>query len=531
MSIVSRGTGKKQRLRHPAYWHSGTVRDGPLSVGEEIAAATVELSSSVKAELEQRSSQLMGSGASEVSLDSLVRKTGASSSSRFQSEAAAAASEPSAPLPVHKSEACQTTEPASVAYRSLILQFSPVRRNQEHRSSKPVLTLPSALTEHDWLDGQHSPLSPKSPELPLQRPENFSMLWKSVTPPDVDTASTSTMQPFARASPPDDELPLRKHVQQQATENIEIDSIPSAGYNVSAAALSRTQQSSADDKAPLEPQVPGSPRLLAPWNETPRGLERKRETPEVFRDTSSSTSCSVSASELSSPQIGTALHSPRVRPVASDTTPRIPWVTVAVIWLQLQSHWNHLHKDYPDRCASVSTIVLENRWERLLFAAFHHADVKTLALNSLCFFANGVLLEAGLGAAHFAALFATAAVLVGLVNTFILRFLYEYTKLSSWQTVCSQTFVGIIMTLEVLTSTKFVKARIHYGKRRFRVRRKLFAVLETFFYCRGRIVTFARLSVASWWVPSSRIRHRETLLRGSGDPDVACTYAFFLAHR
>ncbi|XP_072140657.1 uncharacterized protein [Dermacentor andersoni] len=458
---------------------SGADREGHLPAGGEIAATTAELSSSVTAEPEQRSSQHVGSGASDMSADSLVRKSGPSSSSPIQSEAAAVAAEQSAPLSEHKSEACQTPETANVEYRSLNLQFSPVRRHQEHRSSKPFLTLSPVWTENDWPDGQHSPLSLKAPRIWSQRPENLSMQWNSVTPPDVDTASTSTTQSFTRASQPGKQSLSRKTVLQQATEDLEIESTPPAGLNVSVVPQSRAQQRDAHDKAPHELEAPGSPLLLAPWRETPQNLDRKRGTPEVFRDTSSSASGSASASELSSPLIGSALHSPKLRSVASDTTPRIPWVTLAVIWLQLQSHWKYLHKDYPDRCASVSTILHENRWERVLFATFHHGDVQNLALNSLSLFAKGVLLEAGLGTAHFAALFFTAAVLVGLVNTFILFCLYEYTKLSSFQTVCSQTFVGVIMTLEALASTKFGKVRIHYGKRRFRFRRKLFAVLET----------------------------------------------------
>ncbi|KAL3185710.1 hypothetical protein MRX96_028613 [Rhipicephalus microplus] len=211
----------------------------------------------------------------------------------------------------------------------------------------------------------------------------------------------------------------------------------------------------------------------------PRDSTYGAGTPEVIRDASSSSlSCSISASEISSPQIGTALGSPRLRRFVSSSGRRVPWATLAVIFLQLSAYWNHLHKNYPERCASVSTIMIENRWERVLFAAFQHGNVSILALNSICFFATGVLLEAGLGTVHFAALFAATAALVGVMNTFVLLLHYEYTRLSSLFTACSYTFAGVIVVLQQLTSTHFGRVRIRYGRRKFRFPSRQFRVLQ-----------------------------------------------------
>ncbi|KAH7957338.1 hypothetical protein HPB52_017926 [Rhipicephalus sanguineus] len=471
----------QQRHRERRDWeHSSdnvTASDEGQDVGQPSAATTAQLSSSVTAESEQRSPRHTDGEESGVSLGSFVRKSGASSSDGKRLEPEAVFSEPSVPA------RSQTPEPANMGYRPLVHQFPPERTHRDPRSSNPTLNFPSVTAEHDWPDAQHSPLSPRPPGTPPQRSENFSMLWDDVASPDANTGAT--VQPVTRASQSDEHLPLRKPVLQKAKEDLYKESTRSADLNALAAAQSRTRVSEdVDMNASQEPRDPGSPRLLVLWSETPKRIDVRRGTPEVIRD-ASSLSLSVSTSEVSSPQIGTALSSPRLRRVASSSTPRFPWATLAVICLQLHAHWNHLHKDYPERCASVSTIMIENRCERLLFAAFHHVDVNNLALNSLCFFATGVLLEAGLGTVHFAVLFATVAALVGAANTFALMLAYEYTRLSWLFTTCLHTFAGVIVALQVLTIYHFGRARIRYGNRKFQFPSMPFGILEmvTFLAC------------------------------------------------
>ncbi|KAH6933135.1 hypothetical protein HPB50_012486 [Hyalomma asiaticum] len=452
---------------------------GSLPAAGEVSAATAQLGSSSGAEPQLRSPRHADSGTSQTSADSAVAKAEAPSSTRNPSEAAVVVTEPSVPALEFKTKACQTPEQAKVNYRSLTLQFSPARHDQHLPSSNPALSLSSVTMEQDWPDAQYSPLSPMSPVSPPQRSDIFSVLWNKVAFTDAETASTN--QPLTRERASDAHLPLRKAVPPGPTEDLDKEATPSTGLNKSAATQYLARQSDdADDKVFREPHDLGSPGSLVPWSETPRRLGVKRGTPEVIRDASSSLSVSVSATEISSPQIGTALNSPRLKLFAPSTTPRVPWTTLAVIWLQLQVHWNCLHKDHPERCASVSTIMIENRWERVLFAAFHHDDFHNLAVNSLCFFAKGVLLEAGLGTVHFAALFTIVATLVGLVNTLIVMFAHEYTRLPWLFTMCSSTFAGVVVALEVLKTTHFNRAKIHYGQQKFRLRNVLFGVLEVF---------------------------------------------------
>ncbi|KAH8042135.1 hypothetical protein HPB51_021219 [Rhipicephalus microplus] len=438
--------------------------------GQSSAATTAQLSSSITVESEHCSPRHTDGEESELSLESLVRKPGASSSSGKRQEVAAVVSE--LPVPV------RPRKPEPVGYRPLVQQFSPSKSHQEHRSFEPKPSFSPATAEHEWPGAWNSPLSPESPGTPPDMPVNYRMLWNGVASAGAEIPSAS--QPLTRTSRFDEHLPLGKPDLHEAREDLGKEPTIPPGLNALAVVQPGTQTSEdAHTNTFQQLRDLGSPRSLIPRSETPKRLDVWRGTPEVIRDASSSSlSCSISASEISSPQMGTALGSPRLRRFVSSSGRRVPWATLAVICLQLSAYWNRLHKDYPERCASVSTIMIENRWERVLFAAFQHGNVSILALNSICFFATGVLLEAGLGTVHFAALFAATAALVGVVNTFVLLLHYEYTRLSSLFTACSYTFAGVIVVLQQLTSTHFGRARIRYGRRKFRFPSRQFRVLQ-----------------------------------------------------
>ncbi|KAL3202204.1 hypothetical protein MRX96_042636 [Rhipicephalus microplus] len=437
--------------------------------GQSSAATTAQLSSSITVESEHRSPRHTDGEESELSLESLVRKPGASSSSGKRQEVAAVVSE--RPIPVRP----RTPEP--VGYRPLVQQFSPPRSHQEHRSFEPKPSFSPVTAEHESPGAWNSPLSPESPGTPPDMPVNFRMLWNGGASAGAETPSAP--QPLTRTNRFDEHLPLGKPDLHEVREDLGKEPTISPGLNALAVVQPGTETGEdAHTNTFQQLRDLGSPRSLVPRSETPKRLDVWRGTPEVIRDASSSSlSCSISASEISSPMV-TALGSPRLRRFVSSSGRRVPWATLTVICLQLGAYWNRLHKDYPERCASVSTIMIENRWERVLFAAFQHGNVSILALNSICFFATGVLLEAGLGTVHFAALFAATAALVGVVNTFVLLLHYEYTRLSSLFTACSYTFTEVILVLQQLTSTHFGGARIRYGRRKFRFPSRQFRVLQ-----------------------------------------------------
>ncbi|KAH6921654.1 hypothetical protein HPB50_003855 [Hyalomma asiaticum] len=185
--------------------------------------------------------------------------------------------------------------------------------------------------------------------------------------------------------------------------------------------------------------------------------------------------------EIPNTDLGTAPDGPMVEPTPPEdltTTPRFPLATLIVILLQVQSHLNFLHNSYPERCASVATILRDGRWERLATAAFHHGDVVHITANIASFFFKGLVIEAALGTKYFVAVLTVVVVLVGAVNASLLQVLYAVTGASFLETTCMHTFAGVALALELLHREYFCGSIIHLGKLVFRVRPLACVLLE-----------------------------------------------------
>ncbi|KAH8037914.1 hypothetical protein HPB51_018402 [Rhipicephalus microplus] len=162
---------------------------------------------------------------------------------------------------------------------------------------------------------------------------------------------------------------------------------------------------------------------------------------------------------------------------------RVPWATLAVLYLQAQAHWNFLHKHYPERCASVETVLLERQWQRLIFAAFHHIDVSHLSCDMFFFFFKGLVLEAALGPVHFLALLAVVVLLVGLADVFLVLVLCELYGDFSVCGMCMHTLAGVVVALDMIIRGHLGDTRICYGDLEFRTRPRVCSLIELIVIC------------------------------------------------
>ncbi|KAL1479630.1 hypothetical protein MTO96_034811 [Rhipicephalus appendiculatus] len=218
------------------------------------------------------------------------------------------------------------------------------------------------------------------------------------------------------------------------------------------------------------------PRSLGPRRETPRPV--RDETPESTADvtTAGRSEFDPAPESLAAdrpPGQGGSRPTPLLNEAYAEdpnTAARVPWATLVVLYLQAQAHWNFLHKHYPERCASVDTIVLEHQWERVVFAAFHHVDVSHLSCGMFFLFFKGIVLEAALGPAHFLALLAVVILLVGLVNIFLVLVLCELYSESSICNMCMYTLAGVVVALDMIIRKHLGDTRLCYGDREFRTR-------------------------------------------------------------
>ncbi|KAH6921655.1 hypothetical protein HPB50_003856 [Hyalomma asiaticum] len=322
-------------------------------------------------------------------------------------------------------EASQTLDDSTVdgVYRSLTLQFSPSRRSQQDSWSRP--TSPG---------GSQAPLSPKSPSSPC------------IGTPSVAAAVASRVwSSFTRPQEATDDVQTKLAHSEELFKG-------AAGAATAEKARSMTAQASSgrQDQALL------SPRTTAGWVGLPWNLG---VTEETFKRTSRSKSPTAVDS-----QIAAALSAEAAEFDDTLAVPRVPWATLAVIWLAAQAHWKFLHKHYPERCASAVAIVHEGHWSRAVFAAFHHVDFSHLTSNLVRFFFKGIVLEAALGTTHFAAIFAIAVFAVGLVNTALIEIAYLVTRSSYLHTMCAHTFSGVVVALQVFGFSHYWEATVHYGK-------------------------------------------------------------------
>ncbi|KAK8759701.1 hypothetical protein V5799_002665 [Amblyomma americanum] len=393
-------------------------------------------SSDTTAIQQPHSSQPLDSGALGASANSVAVTENASPSLQQASEAAAPIPEVTKLRSEQVTEACQTPQPTAVAYRSLTLQFSPGKQRHLPRSSSKLRTSTTS-SEPGTPDGLRSPMSPRSVE-----------------------TSPLKFRPLGRL----------------------LDIVSAVSSNV----LSSTRETRGQEEPSREYGVVSSPRALMPRSETPKRLATKPGTPVAATGASSPPSRATPPS-VATPAVvwpstlgeGTAIHSPNTA-IAYEryVPPRIPWVTLLVMCLQVRAHWMFSHKHYSERCASVRTILLDGHWERALFAAFHHADAEHLLSSLLSFLPKALILEAALGATHFASLFVKVAVLVGVVNSLVVRLISQFPPLSVLRTTCTHTFAGVIAVFELLIRTHFGRATIHYGNYQLGIRSPVVMVVE-----------------------------------------------------
>lgn len=416
------------------------------SASTDVPATGTAPSQDATASQESQSSQPMDRGARDVPADTVAVTENASPSRKQTTAAAASIPEVTELRAEQVSEACQTPKSPLVASRSLTLLFSPGKQQQLPRSP---LNLKASTTssEPGMYDSRRNPMSPRSPESP---PLKF---WSSGGLLDVASAVSSDV-------------------------------------------LSSTQQVRSQDEPAAEYGAMTSPRALQPRSETPKRLVRKPGTPVAAMGVASWPS-RASPAPMGSPAVvwpstqgeGTVLQSPSAAMTYERYVPaRVPWMTLLVIWLQVRAHWMFLHKHYPERCASVRTILMEGHWERALLAAFHHADAEHLLSSLLSFLPKALILEAALGTTHFASLFAKVVVLVGFVNTLVVLLVFNLTAMSFLQTMCMHTFAGVIVTFELLMRTHFGSATIHYSNFELRIRSPAVMVLELIMlhFCSGK---------------------------------------------
>ncbi|KAK8760858.1 hypothetical protein V5799_027875 [Amblyomma americanum] len=446
--------------------------DAKPSTSAEIAAATKEPSSEPPGGKEPQSFHFAGYGASQATSESVTLVPSASSSKLHVSEASAPHFEPSEPLPMPSRDLPQTPKSAT-AMTSLTL-LVPTGKHQEEKA-RVAVKLPSPLDGEPGTPAE-VPVSPKTQETPPTKYSFSSSIWDAFSLGAPKTGSHA--QSLTSSSVPGSDKP------QEFTEPTpQSKSLLHGGPSVPTAAADGTRTMTIEVKAESSEQSRAvlSPRNIVPWSCTPRRIEKKRETPEVAQEPLSPMSpVSVSSpGSLPSPRRTKAAYSHLLRD-ETYVPPRVPWATLIVTWLQVQSHWNFLHKHYPERCASVVTIVDDRHWERAPLAAFHHENVVHLASNLVSFFVKAFVLEAALGMTYFTAVLTIAIVLVGLVNTFIVAVASEFIKASPVRTMCSHTFAGVVVVLDMLARKHFSHSVIHYGPLVFNIWPLASMVVESF---------------------------------------------------
>ncbi|XP_065279955.1 uncharacterized protein [Dermacentor albipictus] len=360
--------------------------------------------------------------------------------------------------------------PPTVGYKSLSRQVSPARRDQPKTVS---MSKPS-----------NSTLRPRSRSLPrvpsMSECQDTPLLVTEFSDPFGDVAWPASPQSDARQSQ------LAEVTPSPAIRNTQCGSTET----FSAAAELRNESQSViqqlDELAVpvLESRGTLVPRSLGPRRETPR--PPFDETPEATADASSAersdsvlTAGSVAADRA--PGQDDARHTSLLAEAYAEdpyAAARVPWATLAVIWMQVLAHWNFLHRHHPERCASVNTILLAGQWGRVAYAAFHHADVDQLSFGALFFFFKGLLLEAALGPAHFVALLAVVVVLVGLVNTSYLFVVCHLTDEPSVCATCMHTFAGVVVALDMVIRSYLDDSTVYYGDRQFGMRPFLYSLFE-----------------------------------------------------
>ncbi|KAH7975100.1 hypothetical protein HPB49_023545 [Dermacentor silvarum] len=448
---VKQDQGEQNEKQDDGFSSSGTEAWKPgqkprPSAGAQVDPATVATQPNTAVAASQ---EPVGSRVSEMSMASVPLALDASSSRQRQFEAVMPSSGGSEPLPDVVSDASQTLDSAYPSYRSLTLQYSPSRR-QQAQTSIPTLELASADSfVGSPSAGQEAPARPQSQETQVQRFWSLSSVLNFLFTP----ANKLGMQLVRSAGQPDDNQSF-KHEAREPT--MSATTVPEAGGRLP------SKQANNEDVVHVESRT-----LLVPWSQTPRRLDQMQSMSEAAEG-SLPPSSPVSPSP---PMMGSQVQDASPEASEYDETfaaPRIPWFTLFVTWLQVRAHWNFLHKHYPERCASVDTIVEEGHWERALFAAFHHTNAVHLVFNLMSFFASGLVLEAALGTAYFGAVFATLVSLVGLVHTALILTVCKYTSVLPLHAACAHTFAGVTVAADILTRTHFGGSTIRYGSYEFK---------------------------------------------------------------
>ncbi|XP_054924349.1 uncharacterized protein [Dermacentor andersoni] len=426
-------------------WKSG--KEPRPSAGAQVDPATVAAQPNKTVIASQ---EPVGSGVSEMSMASVSLALDASSSGQRQSEAAMPSSGGSEPLPDVVSEASQTSDSASASYRSLNLQYSPSRRQQAQPSS-PKLELPSA----DSFVGSPS-AGQEAPPRPLSQQAQVPRFW-SILAHLTHFLSPHENKPgiqLVRSADQPDSIQSFKRDAREPTMSARL--VQQAGGRLP------SKQENDEDGAHVESRT-----LLVPWSHKPRRLDQMRGMCEATEESLPPSSPVTPSSPMIDSQAQAASPADDSEYGETFPAPRIPWFTLFVTWLQVRAHWKFLHKYYPERCASVDTIIEEGHWERALFAAFHHTSAKHLLFNLMSFFTSGLILEAALGTAYFGAVFAALVALVGLVHTCVNLIVCKYASVLPLHTVCAHTFAGVTVATDILTRTYIGGSTIRYGSYEF----------------------------------------------------------------
>ncbi|KAH7975290.1 hypothetical protein HPB52_000005 [Rhipicephalus sanguineus] len=412
------------------------------SAPEPHPSAGVHVSTTVATQpntADAASQEQVGSGVSEVSIASVPLTSGSSLPRQQIFESAMPSSVLPGPLPNVVSEASQTLDPAPTLYRSLTLQYSPSRTQQ---NSTPELQFADSFA---GLPSAGQETSATSPSQETQDPTS----WSSFSLSNLLSSLNFTNRPVLRNAP--------QYNNFNSAENVvstTFASIPKQG--------SGTLPSKLEDGE--DPVLVESRTLLVPWSLSPRRLDRMIGSPQAIEDPPSSPVTTSPSPVLDFPESA----SPEVSQSGETfDEPRVPYFTLFVTMLQMRAHWNFLHKYYPERCASISTVVEEGLWERALFAAFHHKNVIHLLSNLTSFLVSGLVLEAALGSAYFGVVFAALVCLVGLVHTSLVLTIYEHTLEPHLAASCAHTFAGVTVAADILTRTHYGGSKIRYGSYEF----------------------------------------------------------------
>ncbi|XP_065303400.2 uncharacterized protein [Dermacentor albipictus] len=426
-------------------WKSG--KEPCPSAGAQVGPATVAAQPNKTVTASQ---EPVGSGASEMSMASVSLALDASSSGRRQSEAAMPSSEGSEPLPDVVSDASQTSDSAYASYRSLNLRYAPSRRQQAQPSS-PTLELPSP----DSIVGSPS-TGQEAPATPLSLQQAQVPRFWSVLAHLAHFLCLQENRPGIELVRSADQADAMQSFKREAREPT-----MSARLVQQAGGRFPSKQVNDEDGTHVESRT-----LLLPWSHKSRRLDQMGGMCEATEYLLPPSSPVTPSSPMMDSQAQAAFSADSEY---GDTcpAPRIPWFTLFVTWLQVWAHWKFLHKYYPERCASVDTIIEEGHWERALFAAFHHTSAMHLLFNLMSFFTSGLILEAALGTAHFGAVFAALVALVGLVHTCVNLIVCKYASVLPLHTVCAHTFAGVTVAADILTRTHIGRSTIRYGSYEF----------------------------------------------------------------